>query len=253
MPAIRLRDGVESPFELLGIEPGADDDAVEAAYRERVKEAHPDHGGSIREFRAVRAAYEEITAARSGGGPGPGPGSGSGPGTAGDRPESGSGPGPGPGSGRRSGSGIGRRDRGCRSRVEYVDYAALDDHGWSIDDPALFERAADAGLPPEAHGRFSVRAGESVLEAAERHGFAWPFACRGGACANCAIALVEGELSMPVDHILTADLLDRGIRLSCNGVPLTPELKLVFNVKAMPALDELLLPPHPFEAARADD
>lgn len=236
MPAIRLRGGVDSPFELLGVGPDADDDAVEAAYRERVKEAHPDHGGSIREFRAVRAAYEAITAARSGDGED---------GTADVGPDSVTAPG--------SGSGIGRRDRGRRSRVEYLDYAVLDDYGWSIDDPDLFGKAADAGLPPEDHGRFRVRAGESVLEAAERHGFAWPFACRGGACANCAIALVEGELSMPVDHILTADLLDQGIRLSCNGVPLTPELRIVFNVKRMPALDELLLPPHPFEAARADD
>lgn len=231
---------MDSPFELLGIDPDADDDVVEAAYRERVKEAHPDHDGSIREFRAVRAAYEEITAARAGSNGDDGVAD------VGDvDPDSVTAPG--------SGSGIGPRNRGCRSQVEYLDYAALDDYGWSIDDPDLFGKAADADLPPEDHGQFRVQAGESVLEAAERHGFAWPFACRGGACANCAIALVEGELSMPVDHILTADLLDQGIRLSCNGVPLTPELKVVHNVKRMPALDELLLPPHPFEAARADD
>ena len=53
--------GVESPFETLRIDPDADADEIEQAYRRRVMEAHPDHGGSASEFQKVRAAYEAVT------------------------------------------------------------------------------------------------------------------------------------------------------------------------------------------------
>lgn len=52
---------VESAFAALGLEPDADEAAVRDAYRERVKEVHPDHGGDEEAFRRVQEAY---TAAR---------------------------------------------------------------------------------------------------------------------------------------------------------------------------------------------
>ena len=128
------------------------------------------------------------------------------------------------------------------TRVEYVNYDALDDHGWSLDDPELFETVSDAGLDPVDYGRLLVEPRESLLEGAENRGFTWPYACRGGACANCAVAVVEGELDQPPNHVLSQELLDRGIRLSCVGVPTTDDLKVVYNVKHLPDLDELLLP-----------
>jgi hypothetical protein len=47
--------------------------------------------------------------------------------------------------------------------------------------------------------------------------------------------------------------MEQNIRLSCNGMPITDELHVVYNVKHMPELEELLLPPKPFEAAYAGD
>lgn len=44
-------------FRTLGLSPDASEDAVRAAYRERVKEVHPDHGGDIESFRRLREAY----------------------------------------------------------------------------------------------------------------------------------------------------------------------------------------------------
>ncbi|WP_435127532.1 J domain-containing protein [Halobaculum sp. D14] len=50
-------DPVRSAFETLGLPSTADGDAVERAYREKVKEVHPDQGGSREAFTAVREAY----------------------------------------------------------------------------------------------------------------------------------------------------------------------------------------------------
>lgn len=215
---------MESPFDILRIDPDADESEIDRAYRRRVKESHPDHGGTAREFQRVRAAYREIVDDDSRGTGREGP------------LDSRSDPEPDP-----------------RSRVEYLNYEALADEGWDLADDDLFEKASDADLEPEDYGRILVEPHETLLEAAENRGLAWPYACRGGACANCAVAVVEGELSMPVNHVLPAELLDRGIRLSCVGGPITDDMKVVYNVKHLPNLDELRLPPRPFEQAQMDD
>lgn len=219
---------MESPYEILLVEPGAGEEEIERAYRERVKKAHPDQGGSVTEFRAVRTAYERLKAGYDGDGEFEIP------------PED------------EEGEGS-DEVRYAATQVTYLNYDALADHGWGIDDDDLFEKAARASLDPEDYGTFQVEPGESLLEAAENRGYVWPFACRGGACANCAIKLFEGELSMPVNHILPSEMMERDIRLSCNGMPITDKLQVVYNVKHMPALEELLLPPRPFEQAYLDD
>ena len=47
-------------YRVLGLDPDADADAIESAYRERIKEVHPDRGGDERAFREVREAYERL-------------------------------------------------------------------------------------------------------------------------------------------------------------------------------------------------
>ncbi|PSQ14377.1 hypothetical protein BRD02_09595 [Halobacteriales archaeon QS_8_69_73] len=51
-------DVAEAAFDVLGLSPGADEAAVRRAYRRRVKEVHPDHGGDEEEFRRVQEAYD---------------------------------------------------------------------------------------------------------------------------------------------------------------------------------------------------
>jgi len=223
---------MESPFEVLGLPPDADEDAVDDAYRRRVKEVHPDRGGSTEAFLLVQTAYEEIKT-------------------------------------DHLGDDDGRRvdvDTDAEAdeeaapetvedsvRVEYLDYRTVVERGWSIDDDDLFEKAAAAGLEPPAWGRVSVDPDGFLLDAVEDEGLVWPFACRGGACANCAVAAVEGELTQPVDHVLPEEYAERGIRLSCVGRPAGDRLRIVYNVKELPGLRELRLPADRFERMRADD
>ena len=213
-----------SPFEVLGVDPDADEAAIVRAYRQRVKEVHPDHGGTTEEFQLVQTAYEEALAALD---------------AETDALE------------RESDDEAEPQRQG--TRVEYLNYEVLDDHGWSLDDEALFEKAAGADLDPADYGQFLVQPHEYLLEAAENRGFSWPYACRGGACANCAVAVVTGEMEMPSSHVLSSEMVDRGYRLSCISGPTTDEMQVVFNLKHLPELEELRLPAQRFHHAQPTD
>lgn len=54
----RNAGATDAAFAVLGLSRSASDDAVQRAYRERVKEVHPDQGGTESEFRRVREAYD---------------------------------------------------------------------------------------------------------------------------------------------------------------------------------------------------
>jgi ferredoxin len=220
---------VDSPYEVLGVEPDADEATVVRAYRRRVKETHPDQGGEIAEFQRVQDAYAaieagaaEITAV-----PDARDIDTDGVETEAADPEP-----------AEAGA--------AAARLEYLDYEVLVERGWQIDDVDLFEKASNADLDPDSYGRLLVNSGETILEAAEERGFSWPFACRGGACANCAVALIEGDVEMPSNHVLSEGMVEEGIRLSCMSRPASDELKLVFNVEGLSGLEELRLPSQQF-------
>ncbi|WP_323675434.1 J domain-containing protein [Halorubellus sp. PRR65] len=63
-PRVERQDGpsAEEAYRRLGLDPTADEDAVREAYRERVKEVHPDTAdGDEEAFKRVTAAYERLT------------------------------------------------------------------------------------------------------------------------------------------------------------------------------------------------
>ncbi|WP_416840006.1 ferredoxin Fer [Haloferax sp. DFSO52] len=216
---------MDTPFEVLQIDVDADEADVIEAYRRRVKEAHPDHGGSVDEFQLVRAAYEEIRTNYSLGQHGI------------ERRH--------PDGSRNGSTDDARGDADSRpvgTRVEFLNYDVIADYPWQLTDDDLFEKAADANLDPEDYGTVVVEPRTCLLDAAEDDGHRWPYACRGGACANCAVAVVEGEMEMPANHILSSEMMEFGIRLSCISTPTTDDVKVVYNIEHLPGLDELRLP-----------
>jgi ferredoxin len=218
---------MDSPFEVLLLDSDATEEDVVRAYRERVKEVHPDQGGSIEEFRAVKQAYDELLSMDL---------------ENGDH--------------EFAREGEDEDDEvidESLTHVEYLNYEVLDDFGWDLDDEDLFEKAAEADLSEADHGEVLVESDTFLLASTENSGLTWPFSCRGGACANCAVKVFSGELSIPANHILPDEMLEQDIYLSCVGEPLTDELQIVYNIKHLPELEDLRLPPGPYKGVAADD
>lgn len=138
---------------------------------------------------------------------------------------------------------------GSASTVYHLDYDAMAERGWSLEDNDLFEKAADADLELPEYGRFLVEPGESILEAAERGGRSWPYACRGGACSNCAVIVTSGDVAMPGQSILSGEQIrETNARLSCVGVPITDEVSIVTGVGELAEFADLRLPSPASEA-----
>jgi curved DNA-binding protein CbpA len=52
-----MTDPITTAFAELDLEPEASADEVRSAYRTKIKEAHPDHGGDREEFKRLQDAY----------------------------------------------------------------------------------------------------------------------------------------------------------------------------------------------------
>ncbi|WP_415379517.1 ferredoxin Fer [Halosimplex sp. TS25] len=126
--------------------------------------------------------------------------------------------------------------------VEYLNYEVLDDQGWDMYDDATFDKAADADLSDEDYGTLEVNEGEYILEAAEAQGYDWPFSCRAGACANCAAIVVEGEIDMDMQQILSdEEVEEKNVRLTCIGSAAEDEVKIVYNAKHLDYLQNRVI------------
>ncbi len=99
-------------------------------------------------------------------------------------------------------------------------------------------------VKPSGH-KFTAEAGETILDAALRHGYAFPYGCRGGACGACRGKLLEGEVSYGASEPMALSEVDKatGYTYFCAAVPasdVTVEVKEVgapqeIPVKTLPA------------------
>ena len=71
--------------------------------------------------------------------------------------------------------------------------------------------------------------GITLLEHARRAGLKPPFSCEAGNCATCLGHLEAGEVKMRVNNALDDDEVADGYVLTCQGVPVTPDVAVVYE------------------------
>jgi ferredoxin len=98
--------------------------------------------------------------------------------------------------------------------------------------PAPPEQSADKQVTIELDGRTDTvdhHPGTTILQTARQMGMAPPFSCESGSCATCMARLVEGQVEMFVNNALTEDEVDEGWVLTCQSVPTTPSVHVVYE------------------------
>jgi ferredoxin-NADP reductase len=78
-------------------------------------------------------------------------------------------------------------------------------------------------------GTTEHRAGTTILQTARELGMSPPFSCESGSCATCMARLVDGEVSMRVNNALLPDEVDDGWILTCQSVPASPSVHVVYE------------------------
>jgi ferredoxin len=73
------------------------------------------------------------------------------------------------------------------------------------------------------------QAGETFLETARRAGLRAPFSCESGSCATCMARLQEGTATMRVNNALTPDEVEEGWILTCQGLPASQTVTVVYE------------------------
>jgi len=71
--------------------------------------------------------------------------------------------------------------------------------------------------------------GTTILQTARELGMSPPFSCESGSCATCMARLVEGSVRMHVNNALTPEEVDEGWVLTCQSVPTTPSVHVVYG------------------------
>jgi 3-ketosteroid 9alpha-monooxygenase subunit B len=97
--------------------------------------------------------------------------------------------------------------------------------------------ADDAGTGParvtiELGGRAGVvdhHPGTTILQTARQMGMTPPFSCESGSCATCMARVVEGAVEMYANNALTDDEIAEGWVLTCQAVPVSPSVHVVYE------------------------
>lgn len=73
------------------------------------------------------------------------------------------------------------------------------------------------------------RGDDTILQTARRCGLRVPSSCEAGHCATCMAMVVEGQIEMKVNDALDDDDIAEGWTLTCQAVPVTDVVRVVYD------------------------
>lgn len=71
--------------------------------------------------------------------------------------------------------------------------------------------------------------GTTILQTARQLGLSAPYSCEAGSCATCMARLEEGTVRMKVNNALTDEEVEEGWVLTCQSVPTSPVVRVVYE------------------------
>ncbi|MFC5730802.1 MULTISPECIES: fatty acid desaturase [Nocardioides] len=103
-------------------------------------------------------------------------------------------------------------------------------HGYQK--PSVADGFNPAAVAVTLRGRqhkFSLAAGDTVLESALKAGLDAPYACLGGACGTCRAKVLLGSVAMEQNFALSPAVVEDGYVLTCQSHPTSDEVRLDYD------------------------
>jgi 3-ketosteroid 9alpha-monooxygenase subunit B len=107
-----------------------------------------------------------------------------------------------------------------------------------------FDPVADVAVPAETAATTTTRVtielddrtdvadhrpGTTILQTARQLGMSPPYSCESGSCATCMGRLLEGTVQMRTNNALTPEEVEDGWILTCQSVPTSPRVHVVYG------------------------
>ncbi|CAL2104555.1 Phenylacetate-CoA oxygenase/reductase, PaaK subunit [Tenacibaculum sp. 190130A14a] len=77
--------------------------------------------------------------------------------------------------------------------------------------------------------KVSISKGKTILRTLLDNKYDPPYSCEGGVCSSCMCKLNKGEVFMKKNLALSEEDVKEGYILSCQSVPLTPDIEIAFE------------------------
>lgn len=114
-----------------------------------------------------------------------------------------------------------------------VDEARIHIERFIVEDAPMVDAPADGVRVTIELGGKTVTAdhypGTTILQTARQAGLSAPSSCEAGSCATCMGRLLQGEVAMRVNNALTDDEVAEGWILTCQSVPTTDDVHVVYE------------------------
>jgi ferredoxin-NADP reductase len=102
--------------------------------------------------------------------------------------------------------------------------------GEPIDEPVATAQAESVTITIGTKTETVAQRGRStILQSARWAGLKAPSSCEAGHCATCMARVVEGRVDMLNNEVLTDDEVAEGWVLTCQSIPVTPVVKVVYE------------------------
>ena len=80
-----------------------------------------------------------------------------------------------------------------------------------------------------SESEFEMNPKDSVLHAAIDRGLDVPYACQGGTCCTCQALLLEGEVHMDLNMVLSEEEVEKGYILTCQSHPTSSSIVVNYD------------------------
>lgn len=84
-------------------------------------------------------------------------------------------------------------------------------------------------LLDDEENTFEMKKEDVILTAALLQGLDAPYSCQGGICSSCLAKIIEGEVIMDNNSILSEDELKEGLILTCQSHPVSSTIKIDYD------------------------
>ncbi|MCS6789662.1 MAG: ferredoxin--NADP reductase [Bacteroidia bacterium] len=112
----------------------------------------------------------------------------------------------------------------------HVEYFSAPLPSQVLEEPAPLNQAARAVVRLDGKTyQLTIQPGQSILKAAQEAGLDPPYACEEGICCTCRAKLYKGKVHMAVREALSDWEIEKGYILTCQAIPLTPEVEVEYG------------------------